>query len=163
MIQQLQSALARLILLCMAAAVAENLMPEGAPRRVGRMACALVLLCAVLSPLGELDLETVAGAAVWQEEILQQTQQLEYRQSMAAKPIIEQAYAAYIQDKAAQLGCPCQAVFVELVLQDGLFLPSGVELRGTLSRQQEQHLSAVLAEELGLPPGKVYVTKEAEG
>ena len=156
---QINEGLMRLILLCMAAAVAEHLMPEGAPRRIGRMACALVLLCALFSPVGEPDLDAFPSGQLWPGNG-EQVRQLERQQAQAAKNIIEQVYAAYILDKASRLGCSCQVESIELFLQDGLLLPVRVELGGDLLPEQEQQLCRLLAEELGLKEENIGITKE---
>ena len=90
------------------AALAQTLMPEGPVKRVGKLTCGLVLLAAVLRPLPLFD----PGAGQrWLEGYFQQVEQiesgLEQDRQEQLKAIIEEKAAAYILDKAAQLGLSC--------------------------------------------------------
>ena len=89
-------------------ALADGLMPAGPVRRVGRLVCGLVLLAVILAPLAQLDLE---GGQRWLEEyhlgLEDRTQELERQVDEQMKTIIEQEYAAYIVDKAAEMGKDC--------------------------------------------------------
>lgn len=91
-------------------ALADGLMAAGPVRRVGRLVCGLMLLAVILAPLAQLDLE---GGQRWLEEyhlgLEDRTQELERQVDEQMKTIIEQEYAAYIVDKAAELGLTCTA------------------------------------------------------
>ena len=74
-------------LLC---ALADSLMPEGAVRRVGRLALGLVMLAAVLRPL--VQIEAVSPAELWsdyQAQTAQEQQRLEEERDQTMKTIIE--------------------------------------------------------------------------
>ena len=92
-------------------ALANSLMPDGPVRRVGRLACGLAVLAAVLGPVLRLEpMEPEAWldengqvvAAFWRQE-------LEQTRAETVGAVIEQSCAAYIADKAAELGAACTA------------------------------------------------------
>lgn len=144
-------------------AAAEALMPPGPGRRVGRLVCGLALLSAVLSPLAGLDLD---GGQQWLEDYLSsldgRTAELEETVNSQMKGIIEGEYAAYIVDKAAQLGLTCTAQVECQADEDGLFLPVQTRVSGLLSEAGRTQLAQAIQEDLGVPPeGQIYIEEGA--
>ena len=133
-------------------ALADGLMPAGPVRRVGRLVCGLVLLAVILAPLAQLDLE---GGQRWLEEyhlgLEDRTQELERQVDEQMKTIIEQEYAAYIVDKAAEMGLNCTARVSCRAEENGLYLPDRTEVAGPLSQEERGRLSQLIQEELGVP------------
>ena len=135
-------------------ALANSLMPEGAVRRGGKLACGLVEVEA-LSP-GDLLDDYQAQAAI-------QTQELEEERNTALKSIIEQEFAAYIVDKAAQMGAACTAQITCRLGEDGVFLPQSAAVQGSFTPQQQEDLARILEEELAIPRARQsFLTKEEE-
>ena len=146
-------------LLC---AVADALMPPGAVKRVGRLVCGLVLIGAILSPMKDLDL---AAGQRWLDGYLSglrfQEEELEETVNSQIKIIIEQEYAAYIVDKAAELGWTCTAGVECRMSEEGLYLPCRVEVAGPLTQAERARLAQVIWEELGVPQSEqVYIGEE---
>ena len=146
-------------LLC---AVADALMPSGAVKRVGRMTCGLVLIGAILSPVATVDLE---GSQRWLESYLTSVQsreaELEETVSGQIKVIIEQKYAAYIVDKAAQLGLNCRARVKCALSEDGLYLPVRTEVTGSMTADVQGRLIRLIQSDLGVPAqAQIYVEEE---
>ena len=146
-------------LLC---AVADALMPPGAVKRVGRLVCGLVLVGAILSPAARLDVD---GGRRWLERYLFSVQareaELEHEVNGQIKIIIEQEYAAYIVDKAAELGWTCTAGVECRMSEEGLYLPCRVEVAGPLTQAERARLAQVIWEELGVPQSEqVYIGEE---
>ena len=145
-------------LLC---AVAEALMPPGAVRRVGKLVCGLVLLAAVLSPLRELDLDS---GQRWLTDYFsaldRQTSQLNETVDSQMKSIIERKCAAYIVDKAAQLGLTCSARVECRAGEDGLYLPVRADVSGTLPEDGRARLLQIIREDLGIPEDRITIDKE---
>ena len=133
-------------------ALADGLMPAGPVRRVGRLVCGLVLLAVILAPLAQLDLE---GGQRWLEEyhlgLEDRTQELERQVDEQMKTIIEQEYAAYIVDKAAELGAVCTARVTCAGEGGENWLPDRVTVRGTLTPSQREALSREIRTGLGIP------------
>ena len=143
-------------------ALANSLMPEGAVRRVGKLACGLLMLSAVFRPLvevealspGDLLKDCQAQAAV-------QTQALEEERNTALKSIIEREFAAYIVDKAAEWGLTVTAEVECAASEDGLYLPCRAEVAGPLSQADRSRLTGMIREDLGIPEeGQTYHTGE---
>ena len=144
-------------------ALADGLMPAGPVRRVGRLVCGLVLLAVILAPLAQLDLE---GGQRWLEEyhlgLEDRTQELERQVDEQMKTIIEQEYAAYIVDKAAELGISCQ-VTVETV-QDGDYpVPETVTVIGELDMAQQEALKRQIETDFAIPAQRQYYKSGGEG
>lgn len=146
-------------LLC---AVADALMPSGAVKRVGRLLCGLALIGAILSPLATLDLE---GSQRWLESNLVSLQsreaELEETVNGQIKVIIEQKYAAYIVDKAAELGMTCRARVECGLSEDGLYLPVRTEVTGATTADVQGRLIRLIQSDLGVPAdAQIYVEEE---
>ena len=133
-------------------ALANSLMPEGPVRRVGRMAFGLAVLEAVLGPV--LRLEPMEPET-WLEEYGQvmavQRQELEQTRAETARAVIEQSCAAYIADKAAELGAACTARVTCAGEGGENWLPDRVTVRGVLTPSQREALSREIRTGLGIP------------
>ena len=144
-------------------ALADGLMPAGPVRRVGRLVCGLMLLAVILAPLAQLDLE---GGQRWLEEyhlgLEDRTQELERQVDEQMKTIIEQEYAAYIVDKAKELGIVCRARVVCRTGEDGLTVPERVEVTGRFSDEEQSRLTQIIEEELLVPPERQAYYSEEE-
>ena len=156
-----RSWLLAVIVVSLMCAAAEALMPPGPGRRVGRLVCGLALLSAVLSPLAGLDLD---GGQQWLEDYLSsldgRTAELEETVNNQMKHIIEGEYAAYIVDKAAELGLTCTAQVECQRSAEGLYLPVRTEVTGMLTEDIRIQLVRTIAEDLGVPEeAQVYYTK----
>lgn len=143
-------------------ALAERLMPEGAVRRVGKLALGLVMLFAMVRPLVQIPVESPADLfSEYQAQTAAQAQELEQGRDEAMKAIIEQEFAAYIVDKADQMGVVCTARVACQAGEDGVFLPQSAQVVGNFSPQQRETLAQMLEGELGLPRDRQTIqTKE---
>ena len=141
-------------LLC---AVADALMPPGAVRRAGKLVCGLVLLGTVLSPVAGLDAES---GQRWLDGYLSgldsREEELEKTVNGHMKGIIEQRCAAYIVDKAEEMGIICQAEVTFAYDEDGTPYPWEIAAWGTWTQEGRDRLSAVLEQELGVPASRQY-------
>lgn len=163
MIEEMREWLLALIAVCMLCALAEVLMPAGPVKQAGKLVCGLVLLCAVLSPISKIDLREGQS---WLEshriDMQIQEQQLRENVTSEMKVIIEEKYAAYIVDKAEQLGICCQVQVKCGAGENGVFMPEHVELIGTFSNEEHDRLSNMIEEELLVPLEKQTYYSEEE-
>lgn len=147
---------------CLVCALADALMPKGGVKRVGQLVCGLVMALAILAPAADFDL---AGGQRWLEDYLagvgRREDELEEQVNMGMKTIIEERYAAYIVDKAAELGAVCDAR-VECRLEEaGLYLPERAEISGAMTEEVRTRLTRLLEEELALTSEQiVYIGGE---
>ena len=112
----------------------------------------MVLLAVMLSPLVQLN--PAAGQAWlegWRSGLEQQEAALRQQVNEGVKPIIEQEFAAYIVDKAAEMGLNCTARVSCRAEENGLYLPDRTEVAGPLSQEERGRLSQLIQEELGVP------------
>ena len=136
----------------MALSLLYALLPKGAVRGAARATGGLILLLVVLGPLAGLDLSDLTLR--YQDLSRDMERQAEaYRQEGQAQLElgIQQRTAAYISEKAAQLGLSCRPR-VETAWRDGVPYPSGV----TLDIAENQALAEVLTDELGIPPSQQH-------
>lgn len=140
--------------------IAQDLSPKGSVKQVGRLVCAMVLLCAVLSPIKTLD---VAAGGQWLTDY--RATLADSRVALAEQgeeiqmAVIAEKYRAYIESKGAQLGLDCQAR-VDCREEGEIYVPDRVEVTGDLSQGDWDGLSRCLEEELGVPPERQSFREE---
>ena len=154
--------LSRMVGISILCALAEELMPSGGVKQVGKLVCALLILWVMLSPIVELTqtLEYGFGIPV-QETLEERTQQLEMQVENQRKIIIEEKYAAYIVDKAAALGVTCTAEVDCQLGEEGLYLPEWARMTGVFSDVVQSQMTQLLEKELCLPwQNQEYILEE---
>ena len=146
---------------CVLCAAADSLMPPGGVRQVGRLVCGLVLLGAILSPavrLGGVD------AGQWLEDYLAglelRESELEEQVGNGMKSIIEQETAAYIVDKAAEMGLTCTARVSCQAVEGGVYVPSQTQVAGVLSQAERDRISQMIQADLGVPAQRQFYYEE---
>lgn len=144
------------------AALAGALMPKGPVKQVGKLVCALVLLCVVLRPVVALDVpDTDRIFGQLKEEVDARRTGLEQQGSAMLKTLIERECGAYIVDKAAQLGLVCQAQVECRPGDGGTWLPHKARITGQMEEGQRRELTALIHSELGIDTERqVYVGGE---
>ena len=75
---------------------------------------------------------------------------------MFYQTIIENTAAAYIVDKAEELGIPCQAEVTFAYDEDGVPCLWEVTARGTWTEGRREVLSRLLEDDLGVPVQRQY-------
>lgn len=143
-------------------ALAERVMPPGPVKRVGGLTCGLVLLWTILTPVARPDLG--AGRA-WLEDYLAALEQREMELSdqvdQGRKVLIEQEYAAYIVDKAAEWELNCTAR-VKCRAEEGLYIPDETMVAGPFSDVEQSRLTQMIREDLGVPAERQTYYAEGE-
>lgn len=131
-------------------AAAEAVMPAGPVKKVGRLIGGLILVLGVMQPLVTMDYEdlyamvnALPANAISQEQLEQKTED-------TMKGIIEEELAAYIVDKAAELGAACTAEVTCAEGENGVPTPVEAVVTGPLTPAQKQGLIRYLDRELGI-------------
>ena len=115
-------------------------------------ALAMGLLLVVLGPLAGLDLSDLALRYEDLSRDVERQAETYRREGQAQLELgIRQRTAAYISEKAAQLGLSCHPR-VEVTWRDGVPYPGSV----TLDMAENRALSAILEEDLGIPPSEQH-------
>lgn len=142
-------------------AAAEGLAPKGSVKKVCRLAGGLALLLAAVGPLLQLDSGLIAQAA---EEYRAASQSCEAglaeKSNLLYQTIIEDNTAAYIVDKAEELGILCQAEVTCSNDENGVPCPWEVTARGVWTEERQAALSRLLEDDLGVPPQRQRFEEE---
>lgn len=130
-------------------AAAESLTPEGTMRRISSLVGGLVLLLTLVRPLlgaeaGRLE----ADFRDYSRRLNQRQEELQAQSEQTLAELIAERTAAYISDKAGQLGLSCQVRVTAEPGPGGIPVPAGAELDGDYS----QELADYMERELGIPP-----------
>ena len=137
-------------------ALAEALTPPGSGKKVCQFAGGLLLVLVAVGPLARLEEED------WSElldldgmtpELVQE--ELEAQNDLLYESIIAQETAAYIVDKAEELGMPCRAEVVVRWGEEGP-VPWSVTLEGAWTPAGQQSVAAMVETDLGIPAHRQY-------
>lgn len=135
------------------AALADSLTPEGPVKKLGKLAGGILLLLAVLQPVGKLGgIELSDLTAQYQLQSGAYSAALETENEHLLKTIIEEETAAYIQDKAAEQGIVCAARVTCAADEQGTPVPASVVISGALSTEQIRTLQEMIEADLNLAP-----------
>ena len=153
MMEMLQGWLLGLTAAALAVSLLTAMLPKGETiRRIAGLAGGLILLLAVVQPLLRVRWEELTWRyETYQREMDRQTEayQAAYADSLSGD--IADRTAAYISEKAAQLGLSCHPR-VEVTWRGGVPYPGSV----TLDMAENRALSAILEEDLGIPPSEQH-------
>lgn len=133
-------------------AVADSLAPEGSVKRVCRMAGGLALLLAAVGPFIRLDSGMLSDMLEgYRAQVQSYEETLEEQNNLFYQTIIEENTAAYIVDKAEELGIFCQAEVTFSYDEDGVPCPWEVTARGEWTDEARVTLERLLEDDLGVP------------
>lgn len=142
-------------------AAAEGLAPDGGVKRVCRLAGSLALLLAAVGPLLQLDGGVIARAAgEYRSAARSYEERLTEKNNLLYQTIIEDTAAAYIVDKAEELGILCQAEVTFSYDENGVPCPWEVTARGVWTEEGRGALSRLLEDDLGIPPQRQRFEEE---
>jgi len=137
------------ILTAFAGALARQLAGEEKGTAMVRLVAGLLLTLAILRPIAALRWEAMEGTALLAQT---EAQASDYRKNQqdALAAVIEEKTAAYIWDKANELGLDCQVTVTAAAGESGIPLPDAVTITGSYS----EALAACIEKEVGIPAGK---------
>ena len=149
MIELLRTWLLGMIGAALFCAVASELTPKGAVKRVQSVLCGVVMASALLLPLLRMDLSDYAlNLAQSREAAAEVTQSAGEISGRLNRRSIEAQLEAYILDKAQTLGAAVNGVSVSARWStEGVWVPVAVTVDGTYSAA----LADVIEAELGVP------------
>ena len=139
-------------------ALAETLAPEGGAKKVCRLAGGLALLLTAVGPLAGLLEGGFVTRAVegWKARLQDYELELEEKNDLFYLSIIEDETAAYIVDKARELGLECAVEVTYGYDEDGTPRPWEVTARGEWTPERRARLERLLEEALGVPARRQY-------
>ncbi len=148
MIAAVREWLVSVICAAVAVAVAENAAPAGSMKKLVSMTGGLILLVLLVQPLSGLEPELfLPEYGAYAREIQQRQEELEAENTQALQTIIEREIAAYISDKAAELGVECRVTVRCRTDEAGVPQPYSVTMDGPVSEE----LRSWIEGELNIP------------
>lgn len=144
MIEAVRGYLLRITAGAFAGAILLAALPKGTPRRVAAMLCGLLMLLLALTPLAELDYDSLAEAISRLELEKEEARTgIEIQNQELVASIISGRVQTYILDKASSLGMQI-SVELEMETRAATPYPSGVTIRGAVTPTQKQQLQTYL-------------------
>lgn len=151
MMEEVRGWLMGVIALAVLCAGADSLMPEGGARKAGQLVCTIAMLCVMLRPLELLVGSDMTGyIREYGARLGELETQLEDRSGSTQKSVIEEYCAAYISDKAAELGVVCRAEVLCEPTAEGIWLPAAVRIWGDFSDVEQSRMTEFLERQLGV-------------
>ena len=142
-------------------AAAEGLTPKGSVKKVCRLAGGLALVLAAVGPLLQIDSGLIARAAEEYRAASRSCEtELAEKNNLLYQTIIEDRTAAYIVDKAEELGILCQAEVTCSNDENGVPCPWEVTARGVWTEEMRAAVGRLLEDDLGIPPQRQHFEEE---
>ena len=133
-------------------AVADSLAPDGSVKKICRLAGGLALMLAAVSPLLRLDSGALGDMLEeYQAAVRSCEGTLEEQNNLFYQTVIEESAAAYIVDKAEEMGISCQAEVTFSYDENGVPCPWEVTARGDWTDKTREALERLLEDDLGVP------------
>ena len=133
-------------------ALAMQLTPEGAARKVAGFVCGVMLSGIMLSPAVRLDRDVLSSAlSRYRDTAEELTDDLEYRENRLIRTYIQERCAAYILDEAQLLGITDLSCTVKVKWRDESWIPWEAELQTAADPELRRRLGDYLNGELGIP------------
>ena len=138
-------------------AVADSLAPDGSVKKICRLAGGMALLLAAVGPVLRLDSGIIAQTLEEYRGMVQSCEDvLEAQNNLFYQTIIEESAAAYIVDKAEEMGIFCQAEVTFSYDEDGVPCPWEVTSWGDWTDGTRKALERLLEDDLGVPPQRQH-------
>lgn len=149
----MNAALRELIALSVLLGFSLYLCPEGGVKLVLTALCAALLGISVLRPFAEFDYDTLALQNAKLRDTEQRiTQDAEQAVQTLNRLYVEDEYASYVMNRAAQLGIEGLRAEIEVEwAYEGLWIPCAARLSGAPEPEDRAALSRILRDELGIP------------
>ena len=151
MIEAVRGYLLRITAGAFAGAILLAALPKGTPRRVAAMLCGLLMLLLALTPLAELDYDSLAEAISRLELEKEEARTgIEIQNQELVASIISGRVQTYILDKASALGLEAD-VEVTVELETAYPYPSAVTVTCEASAAQKLALQTYIIENFAIP------------
>lgn len=141
-----------LCLLAILSAAVTSICPEGNVKKICSLTCSVVMITAAIKPLAGFDYrEYSAMLAQYREMGAALTESSEELESRLNRLVIERECAAYILDKARDIGVEISEVRVLASWSmEGFWYPSSAELYSAQPEAAKAALGDIITQELGI-------------
>jgi len=133
------------------AAAALALAPESGAKKILRAVCGMAAVIALLSGVRAFDSRSFAAyAAYYRQQADAAAEEAADAASAETRRIIEERCAAYILDKASELGLEARVSVRAVWSREGYWYPAGAEIAAAGPEQAKEELRQFIAAELGV-------------
>lgn len=123
----------------------QNLTPEGTVKKIENIVSGFLLLLILLSPFRQIQLqELTMSFDDYLEQIEVQTERYQQERSMEWQALIQENTAAYIRDKAKELGLECEVEVTVQLDEQQIPYPAEVSIKGKFDQEMEEYLETEL-------------------
>lgn len=145
-------------------ALALAVCPKGRVGAVLRVVCGAVMTIALLAPVVAFDFDMYSESLEkYRIEADAAADSASKSEDILSRTIIEEKSAAYILDKAAELGLSMSSVRVSARWSgDGFWYPYEAALEASGSQAGKTELAELVASDLGIPQDRQYWEEDAE-
>jgi hypothetical protein len=139
--------------------------PKGSVKRVVMLICGMITVIALISPVADLDKLDLSGSiARMRQYAVDTSDDFEQINDNLRREIIEQDCAAYILDKAGQLGIDNISVSVTAKWsEDGYWYPVSAQISATAPQTLKDKLTLCIEAELGIAEDEQIWSDEYDG
>lgn len=139
------------------AAVCRQLTPDGPVKKVTALACGVMLLATMFSPLLHADRAVFSYAlSDYRQTVDGLTEEMDAREKHLLRAYIEDQTSAYILDEAQKMGLDIEMIELHTKWGDESWIPYEVYLHADASEEQKRRLMFLLDTELGIPPERQH-------
>ncbi len=143
-------------------AAAQAVMPDGAVKQVGRLACGLILFLSMVRPLLGMDYGSLSQAVRdYQEELSARQETLEETGKELTGDIIAEETDAYLRTMTAELGVDCQ-INVVWSWEEEPPTPTRAVVTGELSDGDRAALTEALVRDFGLEREQIVYQEQED-
>jgi len=135
----------------MALAAVQMLVPDGALRKVANLAGGLILLLVLAAPLTKLEIsELTLALTEYRMKETGSSALLELENKRLVLEIVEEQTAAYILEKAEEMGIRCAVDVYCVCNDDGNVFSESVTIEGRISENEKEKLSRWIEHNLAI-------------
>ena len=148
-----------------AAAVCRVITPEGSVKKVVMLLCGIVTVIAMVSPVTQIDYSDLSGSIARLREYAYDTSSdFEQTNDNLRREIIEQDCAAYILDKAKELGIENISASVTAKWStEGYWYPVSAQISASAPQTLKNKLAVCIEAELGIPEDEQIWSDDYDG
>ena len=134
-------------------ALADAVVPKSSVKNVVSFVCSIVMIFAVVSPIVKIDFSAYSGYIVAQKKSAgEYSKKIEETNARLTKAIIEEDAAAYILDKAHELGIDNAEFKINARLdEESQWYLYSAEITGEIESDKENELGSLIEANLGIP------------
>ena len=134
------------------AALAKQFTPAGNVTKVTELLCGIMLMAVLIAPAVRMDIPALAlSMTEYRRTAAELTQDAKTAEQQLLREYVERQCAAYITERAHNLGIQDVSIIVKTKWRDECWVPYEVHTEGAMSAEDREALAAYMESELGIP------------